>query len=373
LPPSWQALLPRLAEDRELLGDAEAHLWFSRFDPVADRYVEVRHFDFAPMDASMCAYWSVSSHGFDPGRASHAVRLPMVDWRTERLRFRLVADGVTNDFSLPNPRRHERFPVWPAAPLPQTRVTNGFAFTLAGLDLVSPQDAWWEPRFTVSREDRDVTDWFDLQRHLTDPTGNRAWSRLPAGEPVWRLEVSAYPAARFPFAEGRAISLGRHTLPEEAEHEFVTLDAAATNAGLRAAWLTGPGSFHFRNGTNVSARPPAAGQQGDSSSLGDDRWQVKSDAPHAQLWLILEGPAAGTALLAAETNDAARLLVRLRDAGGGTRGAFSRGHFTTGGTIRRRLASFHLDPAKPGEELELDLLLVEPLRVDFTFPAPQVP
>ncbi len=370
LPPAWQARIGFPRDVRQISGDLNFHLWLSHLNPATGAYLAGVGGSFAHVASDGAEFRSSGGTGFGSGRAAEAPRFDVVDWRAETLRFRLKKDGQVHEFNLPNPRRGERFPLWSPEPLPQTRVAGEFAFTLGELTRMSPQRREWKPQLTVAAAGRDASAWFNLQPLFVDPTGNRHWTTLPASEPVWGLDLVASPSARYPFPDGRAFSLGQVRLPEAGKFALLPVSAAATNAGLHFAWVTGPGSFKFRDGQNLSASPTSIGSSGGSSNPGNP-WEVSNDSDQPLLWLLLRGPVTGAQLLPAATNPIARLLPRLRRADGSFLEGVGQGYTASDdGGKRSMLLSFDLAGSSASEVMDLDLFLVEPLQVRFTFAPP---
>lgn len=374
LPDRWRRFTGLPLSPRQLWGDRSPHLWLSQWDPAKGSYVPVKSFELSAFSAAGQEFRSGGHMGFgNAGKAERAVRFEALDWRADPMRFRLKQGSVTQDFSLPNPRRGERFPVWNPLPLPQTNSVGGFDFVLTELRFAGGPDRYWHPEWAILRNGQPVTDWFSGQHVLLDPTGNRAWSRLPASETVCRVEVTAYPAARYPFAEGQLFRLGRFTLPGPGSFAVVPLTADATNACLHWAAFSGPGSFGFRDGTNWMAHPPDGQNAGNSSSIGDRGWEFTISADHPQLDLVLRGPVAGGRLLPGGTNRDSRVLVRARRPDGTVVPAESQGYSSSSdGTTETQWVRVEFAADSAGQVLDVDLTLVAPLTPSpFTVAAPK--
>jgi hypothetical protein len=374
LPNRWRQFTGQPLSPRQLGGDQSPHLWLSQWDPAKGGYVSVKSFELSALSATGQKFRSQGYRGFgSAGKAERAVRFEALDWRADPIRFRLQQGSVTQEFSLPNPRRGERFPVWNPLPLPQTNSVGGFDFVLTELRFAGGPERYWHPEWDILRNGRSVTDWFSRQHALLDPTGNRAWSRLSESETVCRVEVTAYPAARYPFAEGQLFPLGRFTLPGPGSFAVVPLTAGATNACLHWAAFSGPGSFGFRDGTNWLARPPGGQNSGNSSSISDRNWEFTITADHPQFDLVLRGPVAGGRLLPGGTNRDGRLLVRARRPDGTFVSAESQGYSSTGdGTTETQWVRVEFAADSAGQVIDVDLTLVAPLTPNpFTVAAPK--
>ncbi len=376
LPDRWLQFTGQPLWPRHLGGDQLPHLWLSQWDPAKGGYVSVKSFELNALSATGQKFRSGSYRGFgSDGKAERAAQLEALDWRGDPMRFRLKQGSVTQEFNLPNPRRGERFPVWNPLPLPQTNSVGGFDFVLTELRFAGGPDRYWHPEWAILRAGQPVTDWFSRQHALLDPTGNRAWSwsRLPESETVCQVEVTAYPAARYPFAEGQLFPLGRFTLPGLGSFAVVPLTAGATNACLHWAVFSGPGSFGFRDGTNWLARPPGGQNSGDSSSIGDRGWEFTITADRPQLNLVLRGPLAGGRLLPGATNREGRVLVRARRPDGTFVSAESRGYSSSSdGTTETQWVRVEFAADSAGQVIDVDLTLVAPLTpAPFTVAAPK--
>ena len=374
LPDRWRRFTGQPLSPRQLWGDRSPHLWLSQWDPAKGGYVSVKSFELSAFSAAGQEFRTAGHLGFgSAGKAQRAARFEALDWRADPLRFRLQQGSVTQEFSLPNPRRGERFPVWNPLPLPQTNSVGGFDFVLTEFRFAGGPDRYWHPEWIILRNGQPVTDWFSRQHVLLDPTGNRAGSRLPEPETVCRVEVTAYPAARYPFAEGQLFRLGRFTLPGPGSFAVVPPTADATNACLHWAAFSGPGSFGFRDGTNWLAQPPGSEYPGDSSTISDRNWQFTINTDRPQLDLVLRGPVAGGRLLPGGTNRDSRVLVRARRPDGTFVSAESQGYSSTGdGTTETQWVRVMFDADAAGQVLDVDLTLVAPLTPNpFTVAAPK--
>lgn len=372
LPAAWQSGIGAPQEPIALTGDPDAHLWVSRIDPVTGSYLPALGAEFAHLDRAGTVFASSggSSSGPTPGRADFAPRFSALDWRADGLRFQVSQGGGTGSFTLPNPRRRERFPEWTPLPLPQTRQYGEFKVTMTGLRSLSPG---WQPELRVSAADgQDATPWFDLQPMFVDPTGNRYWTQLPAGEPVWGVEVEAYPSERFPYPDAGVIPLGSSRIPEAGQYQIFPISAASTNASLHSAWITGPGRFTFRDGQMIQAGPVSMNKGGGGGSVRPrSPWQVDWDGDQPALWLVLKGPAAARGLLSVSTNRLARILPRIRRPDGSYAKAVMSGT-TTGSSADgiTMILRFGIEGAVAGERIEMGIVLSEAIKVRFTIAAP---
>lgn len=369
LPTAWQSGIWEPQEPMALTGDPGAHLWVSRIDPVTGAYLPDLDPEFAHLDraGTVFASFGGGSSGLIPRRASAAPRFSALDWRSDGLRFRVSQGGGTGSFTLPNPRRGERFPEWTPLPLPQTRQYGEFKVTMTGLRWLSPG---WQPEIRVSASDgQDATPWFDLQPMFVDPTGNRYWPQLPVGEPVWGVEVEAYPSARFPYPDADVIPLGSARFPDAGQHQFFPMSAAGTNASLHSAWITGPGKFTFRDGQMVQASPVSNG--GGVSFRPGPPWQVDWDGNQPALWLVLKGPVAARGLLSVSTHRLARILPRLRRPDGSyVKAVMLRPTTGSGADGITMIVRFWIEGGVAGERIETGIVLSEAIQARFTIAAP---
>jgi hypothetical protein len=372
LPAKWRQFTGEPQPPRVLNGDPSPRLWLSRRSVTSSAYLSIPHFDLGSVSTEGRERSSGTRDGFGSGeRAGMSAQFKALEWRAEVLRFRVRAGSVTQEIALPNPRRHERFPIWQPGPFPQTNFVNGFEFALTALEVALGDARVWRPRWIIGKESVNVADWFDLDHRFLDPTGNHAWSSLPSSEPVCLVVLTAWPSARYPFEEAQLFRLGRLEIPKPGEFVIVPVNGESTNACLHWAVLTGSGSFAFSNGTNRIARPPDGSSLGDSSSLGDRLWEFTYDSPKPQLHLLLRGPEAGGRLLPGASSDNLRLVLRARTSAGAEVKTTGHGYSSSGdGTTLTQWRGYEFDPLPAGEVVELDLTLVKPLRAEFMVATP---
>lgn len=375
VPPAWlrpaslpPAYLSATMPARRVWGDG-AHLWLRRYDPTKDAYLDCNIGELIAFDSAGMAFGSVGSTGFDSGRASQANEFEAMDWRAARLRFQLKVGQDAYAFSLSNPRRGERFPEWQALPLPQNVASGPFTLTLSEVKRASSDYARWNPQVTITRDGEDVSLWFNQNRQFVDPTGNRYWERLSASEPVWGLEVAAEPSARFPFDESQGVRLGRFTVPEPGKVSVVPTTSQLTNACLHWAAALGSGHFVFLDGTNMVASPQPA-HSGNSSEVSKS-WRISLGVGSPTLLVVLRGPVAGGRILPAENATLQRVIVRGRRMDGTfVAGECRDSSNSSDGHTVTRLLPFQFPTLQPGELLDAEIFLTEPLRARFSFAAP---
>jgi len=377
LPAKWRQFTGEPQPPWVVNGDPSPHLWLSRRSVATGQLVSVGWpslftlLSDATGSSNVHEIPSLAGRGNGGNkRADLAASFEALDWRADALRFRVSTDMVTQDFALPNPRRHERFPVWQPAPLPQTHVVNGFELELFGL-ATWPETHHWRAQWSITRGKSPATEWFDTEAVLLDPPGNRAWFALPSSEPVCKVVLTAWPSAQFPFAEAQLFRLDRLKVPGPGDFILVPVNGEATNACLHWAVLTGSGDFAFRNGTNRIARPPGDSTLSHYSSLGSSDWDCSFGSSRPQLHLLLRGPEGGGRLLTATTNHLDRLVLRARTASGAVVKTTAQGHLSSGdGTTLTQWRAFEFDALPAGEFVELDLTLVAPIRTEFTVATP---
>lgn len=373
LPAKWRRLTGEPQPARATHGDPSPHLWLSRRSVTTGGYLPFQALNLSSVTAEGWERSSMGHIGFGGGeRAERAARFEALDWRAEALRFRIRAGTVMQDFSLPNPRRHERFPVWQPGPIPQTNFVAGFGFELLGLDTWPGTPPRWRVQWSISQGKRPATEWFDTDAVFMDPPGDRAWFALPSSEPVCQIVLTAHPSAPYPFPESQLFRLGRIPIPAPGEFVVLPMTGQTTNACLQWAVLTGSGSFTFRDGTNRVAQRPGGSPLGQSSSLGNGSWDFSFDSARPHIHLLLRGPEAGGRLLAGTTNRQDRLVLRARTSTGALVKTTGQGYSSSNdGTMVAEWRGYEFDSVPTGEMVELDLILASPIRTEFTVAAPQ--
>ncbi len=354
---------------------SEAHLWFSLQDPVTGTNLSVGPaVELTALDGQGQRFAASGQRTFGSLGAPVAARFSTLDWRAPQLKFWVQSGGGVHEVVVPNPRHGERFPVWTPRPLPQMQSRDGFDFTLLRpFPSSGPAPPHAPDNIRVSADGHDVLSWFRFHSQFVDPTGNRDPVNLPASEPVWALELTAVPSERFPFPPERGFHLGALRIPEAGKFSFVEGSAAATNAGLRCAWVAGSGSFNFRDGQKLSATAFGRGGSGASASLGDS-WTVSHEAADPTLHLLLRAPATGGFLVPRREGEPAVLMPRITRADGSFVELGSNG-ISANDAVRQR--DFHygyrLRRVKVGETVDVDLFLAEAFQVTFTFAAQDAP
>ena len=375
LPASWLDIVGQPLPPHELRGTLSPHLWLSRRDLATGRYVPVPSSDIKALDSGGAVFHSEGHNGFGTARrAERAAAFGALDWRSPELRFQLQDGSLTQVVAIPNPRRGERFPAWRPDPLPRTNSVGGFEFVLRGLKSPPRTSPFVHAEWSVLQGGQNVKEWFETRVEFTDPTGNRSWNGLPASEPVCKVHLTACPVGAYPFTKQQLFPVGRVSIPGPGQFTHLTLNAAASNACLHWAALTGVGSFAFRDGTNRIAQPPDQPRLGSSSSTGSHGWEFTFDADRPQLHVLLRGPVSGGRLLPGPTNQLDRPVLRARTRAGSAVTTSSRGYSSNSdGTTITRWLIYEIAPLAPGEALDLDLVLATPLQVEFTVAAPHSP
>ncbi len=347
-----------------------AHVWMRRYDPMRDVYLDFNVGELLTFDSAGVPARRAGIAGIDQIRASEATEFELMDWRQDTLRFQLRVGGDRHDFALPNPRLGERFPEWPALPLPQSVERGPYALTLSKLNRVKGSTVRWSAQVTIARGGADVTPWFNQVRQFVDPTGNRHWERLPSSEPVWGIEVTAIPSATFPFDDSAAIRLGSVTVPTPGKLAVIPTGTTSTNDILQWAVVQGCGSFEFHNGRKTSASPDYIDRG--SSLRRSGEWNFAMDSAYPALGIVLRLPSTEREKFANTSVGRQHIVIRGRRPDGTVIQGDARDSALSGdsqaGTV---LMIFYLEQAKAGEMLDLDIFIVEPIRAKFTFAAPR--
>jgi|688.fasta_scaffold180079_2 hypothetical protein len=347
-----------------------AHVWMRRYDPMRDVYLDCNVGELLTFDSAGVPARRAGIAGIDQIRASEATEFELMDWRQDTLRFQLRVGGDRHDFELPNPRLGERFPEWPALPLPQSVARGPYELTLSKVKRIKGGDVRWSPQVAIARGGADVTRWFNQVRQFVDPTGNRHWERLPSSETVWGIEVTAIPSAIFPFDDSAAIRLGSVTVPPPGKLAVIPKGTTSTNDIVQWAVVKGCGSFEFHKGTNTSASPDYIDRG--SSSRPSRTSTFVLDSAHPALGIVLWLPPTEPKKFTNASVGRQHIVIRGRRPDGTVIQGDARDSSLSGdsqaGTV---LMMFHFEQARPGETLELDLFFVEPIYAKLTFAAPR--
>ena len=280
LPPRWHRvtgppLLPRRVEGHQ----GQHALWLSRRDPASGKYLSLdQPFKVEAVTAGGILFEAAGSMGFGSGeRAGYAAMLRVLDWRADTLRLRVSKGDWQSEFSIPNPKRGQRFESWEAQPLPRTNRVKGFDIVLRGLRAFGDTNQpFWMPQGEIERDGRWAGSWFTTHWTFEDPTGNSGWRGLPSSEPIWKVRLVALPSPQFPFSSDELFPIGRIEMPGPGEFRVLPGRSDWTNAGLHAVLLTGPGNFAFTDGRNTLAQRPGEGGGGhlDVAGIGGGRMEV---------------------------------------------------------------------------------------------------
>lgn len=354
---------------RQVWGDG-VYVWLRRYDPKMNIYLDCAKGELLTFDSAGVVTKSTGGSGFDLTLATEAAGFDLMDWRQDTLRFQLRVGGSRHDFVLPNPRRDETFPEWPALPLPQSVERGPYTLTLSQLNRVKGSNVRWSAQVTIARGGADVTPWFKQVRQFVDPTGNRHWERLPASEPVWGVEVTAHPSATFPFDESAAVKLGNVTVPAPGKFAAISPDTISTNDRLQWAVVLGSGSFAFHNGTNTSSSPYCIGRGSPLRRSG--KWNFSFDSAFPALGILVRVPPTERNTVSNASVSRKHLVVRgLRADRTVIQGEVDETISFGNAGDETVLVTFDLRLAKPGERLDLDLFFVQPIHAKFTFAAPR--
>jgi hypothetical protein len=380
LPAAWRPPFAKPAGTFTHHGDEGLTLAFSWFQPASNAFLRFQAPPITHLGTDGTELPANGSGSATAGRLTAELYFHEVDWRDERLRFRL-RDGTNDlDFSLPNPRRGEVFPQWPPEPLPQARTVAEFEFTLVSLKEV--ETPWkhrppaWTPEVRVRHAGADVTGWFNLIHDYTDPTGNRSDERLAATEPVWRVRITAIPTLDFPFPDAAMPVRGTGPVPSPGEFRLLPAATGAASLGLDPVWLTGPGRYEFHDGTNVWASAAAGPIQERLNPWKQGVVRYAAEAP--QLWWRSEVAVAGV------TDESPRhWRARVRRADGrpvelkplrAPNGEDSQLEYlpNRAGFRRHNLHRYQLPAERVGEPLTVEVICLDSMRAEFTVAAPTV-
>lgn len=371
VPDRWRRFTGQPSTPRRVAeAEGASMMWLSRLDATRTRYLPMADIRVQSVMENGEIFDVAGSMGFTPGEPlDTALKLGVVDWRRDTLRFRVNQGRSVREISLPNPRRGERFPDWQPGPLPATNVREGFEFVLRGIVRHGTDDfPFWIPQWEVNRDGQSMNHCFSSHCSFRDPTGNRGWTGLPMSEPVWQLVLTATPADAFPFPKERLFSVGRCVVPGPGQFQVVKPRDDWKANGLVTVVVAGPGGFVFRDGTNVLAGKPGEVSPGNSwqasprPTAGEPGWSYSSESQQTTLNVILHGPeepgdAVPATYLIRKHCQELVLRARRRD-GTFVRSGGSAGSLSSDGRYRCSYEDFQLFEAQAGQELDLELVVV---------------
>jgi hypothetical protein len=169
--------------------------------------------------------------------------------------------GAYTIWEIPNPLAGTNFPVWTADPFPSQARVAELPVTLEGWTYLPERDllkshnkdarrrilsdggALGLPALMMKSPVRPDLDFICIERHLSDATGNAAFSGLPYSESAWQVDAMVEYGRIAPISPEHWISVGRLTVPESTSETKVTVPYALTKHRIVSARLTGSKSF----------------------------------------------------------------------------------------------------------------------------------
>jgi hypothetical protein len=362
LKPEWRKRLPG-ARAKTVTTNANERLtvWFSRFDPRVNRFVEAR-FDSAStgiMDPDGFRYRATGNLG-KPLGADWVWSQSFANFPRRQQDLRLVGRVGTNpfEFTLWNPARTNPAP-WKAESMPVWQ-TNGavvvrlnevqMRYIRYGLD-----NGEWKvsPNYDVFYEGKRYSDEIGAILNYSDPTGNQSGPirALPFNwaEPVLRLGLQVHYSEAMPLATNRAVRLQIPRLPSNGEFLTFTNLTQFGKSRLDRVVLTGAGHSAIADGSAHSLGL-RTGEQRENIGTG-------VSVAHQNVQLI------GTGL-----KSPSNLLVFFRDA----QGRLVKPTFPLGRDAQDdKTQSFEFNMQGLAEPVELFVALHDPLEFSFTFATPK--
>jgi hypothetical protein len=227
--------------------------------------------------------------------ALHREELRWIDWRAERIRFRIRRGDVEKTVEMPNPRPPSSLRNFRAAPepLPAVQKVSGFEVRLNGLRAVATRDGRsisWVPDVRFLRGNRDVTAGMQLRFLFEDSDGRVHSRRLLPSEPKWRVRIEAWPKPTLESEESDEFSFPLPHSPAEGEWiPLPDLDSLRP-LGIVGGGFSGPGFVSVTNGVRVEPDPegpPVAGAP-QQNGITQDSWFLNCRELHTVLWLALD-------------------------------------------------------------------------------------
>ncbi len=285
-------------------------------------------------------------------RRSARLTLQLEPWRSEK----------TSTLLIPNPCRYTLAKPWTPEALPATHRVGGLDFTLENLAIQTnggPQRKWeplslhWKPLFNLMADGRPATNWEAPEWEAEDATGNRGQT-LGLHEPILKFIATAYPKPEAVTNETSRWNVPVMSLPSTPQGLQWNTNRTLRNVPISIIGLFPPGSYTFSRGqlTNAPGGFSGKGWTGLSKQVFPGRWQHWDTHGATNYTAFLRWNA---------KNVEQRIAVGLRY----RQGQSSRtqwGRLDEGGDVS---AFVFGTPLQDAREVELEVVLLEPLRAEF--------
>ncbi len=380
LPFRMRSLLgPAPTEVRSGATTNEVTFFFTQHDPVTGTYVTPEVGVLALLDEQGQVFHVQASHTVNSGVGKGNVRFMRVEWfprraRQFRLRVSLPSPAPPVEWVLPNPWAGRQYTVWTPQPLPRAITTNGLEITLERLRARGwgTNEYAFDPVLRIRERGVDITDTWTPEVTFRDATGNQHRRALSLLEPAWKVDLNLFRTAKAPFRDDEVRPLGRVPLPQPGEVRIIEVPEKLREMGMSFAALAGPGQYTFKDGQVTTAQPWKPGMGGsDSSSQGSGSWSWNQGGEHTKLLVKLGGtPREDSLVFPMGANDR-RLLVRARDDQGRLAESGNAGsHGSSDGKTAEWLRDWDLKIPEGASELELGLIPLRALAIEFIVPPP---
>jgi len=365
-------LTPAKGQSRQSTAEPTLVVWVYAYNPSTRKYVDCQGVRASFIDKNGDVYPATGlAHGaFLKGFNRQAYTFEVFPRRSAHLTLQLSPwrSGETSTVILANPGR--RLPVeFPGAEtLPSTHGVGDLEFRLESLGIHTnggPQHEWeplsrhWEPVFKLTVRGMIATNWEAPEWEAEDSTGNRGQT-LGLHESILKFVGTVYPKPDAVMDQGRRWQLSVPSLPSTLQGMQWNTNRSLHDLSITVIGLFPPGSYTFSEGqlTNPPARTGASsGWTGMSQQVFPGKW--KSWATH--------GATNYTAFLRWTPGKAEqRIAVGLSY----KQGLISR---TQWGRLRRggEVSAFVFDtPLEEASGINLEVVLLEPLRSEFTVRPP---
>jgi hypothetical protein len=291
-----------------------------------------------------------------PGHLAFSV-LPR---RQRTLSIRILAGDHTRLLTIKNPLAGKQFPIWQAAPLPQSRRIDEIEVVMTGWESFGDGTAENQLNhfplldFRVGGEVRN--DWFGFCGwSMEDATGNSG-TRLPLSESAWKFSTSIFRSADHPDVLAQSDTIPDSPIPGPGNFVEIPLTEALRKRGFVYAVVHGRGQFWFADGRCVA------------SGLMEDQMPKPQVPPRLWSYNSVFGPS--LLLVAAPASAAAKTItLRIEDQEGRRigRAYFSGENSDPGFSIRKEQfkplsdsRSIRATVGEPGKEYFVEFIAPPP-------------
>ena len=290
-------------------------------------------------------------------RRSARLKLQLTPWRSEQASTLVIA----------NPCWRTTVVAWSPETLPLTRRVEEIEFKLESLVIQTnggPPRYWepvslhWQPVFSLIAGGGPATNWTTPEWEAEDATGNRGQT-LGLHEPMLKFVATTYPKPEAVSDEARRWRLPVVSLPTTPRGFQWNTNRLLRGASVSVIGLFPPGNYTFSCGQLTNPPSPIRGNGwvGLSQHVAPGRWQKWDTFGTTNYLAFLRWPVG---------KDDQRLAVGLRDRQGRVYWRQCSRSDGAGGIFAVAFDA----PLEAAEEVQLEVVLLEPLRAEFVVHPP---